>query len=126
MCHFYSWVLFLNIDQLSRLAGSTFHSAVYLSNFYFWAESGYFDADSIQKPLLHTWSLSVEEQFYLFWPLTLALFSKFMNSVKGVVCIIAIALMSFALNLLFSASSSALFFLFPFRVFEFSIGAMLV
>lgn len=38
-----------------------------------WSEAGYFDAEAIRKPLLHLWSLGVEEQFYLFWPLLLAL-----------------------------------------------------
>src|SRR5262249_48529644 len=44
-------------------------SSAFVSNIYFWKTSGYFAADSHTKPLLHTWSLSVEEQFYLFAPL---------------------------------------------------------
>lgn len=50
---------------------SAFFSSVYLSNFYFLSKEGYFDVSAIQKPLLHTWSLSVEEQFYLVVPLLL-------------------------------------------------------
>ncbi len=42
-----------------------------VSNFLFWLQSGYFDAAAETKPLLHTWSLGVEEQFYFVWPLTL-------------------------------------------------------
>jgi peptidoglycan/LPS O-acetylase OafA/YrhL len=48
------------------LAGSAF-----VSNFAFWFEAGYFDASATSKPLLHLWSLAIEEQFYLFWPFTL-------------------------------------------------------
>ncbi|HSK29273.1 MAG TPA: acyltransferase family protein, partial [Candidatus Limnocylindria bacterium] len=50
---------------------SAFFSSIYLSNFYFLSKQGYFDVDAYQKPLLHTWSLSVEEQFYFVVPLLL-------------------------------------------------------
>lgn len=45
---------------------------VFLSNFILWREAGYFDATAETKPLLHLWSLAIEEQFYIFWPLILA------------------------------------------------------
>ncbi|HSH93861.1 MAG TPA: acyltransferase, partial [Roseimicrobium sp.] len=49
---------------LTLLARSAFVQALMCSNFHFWMESGYFDTASTTKPLLHTWSLAVEEQFY--------------------------------------------------------------
>ncbi len=49
----------------------------FYSNILFWSESGYFDAASITKPLLHTWSLAVEEQFYIFFPLLLITIHRF-------------------------------------------------
>ena len=54
-----------------QLAEHTVAAALFAANIVFWLESGYFDAAAIDKPLLHLWSLGLEEQFYLFWPLTL-------------------------------------------------------
>jgi peptidoglycan/LPS O-acetylase OafA/YrhL len=47
--------------------------SVFASNIFFWRQSGYFDTDADLKPLLHTWSLGVEEQFYLAFPILLLL-----------------------------------------------------
>lgn len=60
-------------EPLEALGESSLFAVFSLSNLLFYSQSGYFDSDSIQKPLLHTWSLGVEEQFYLFWPLFLFL-----------------------------------------------------
>ena len=59
--------------ELAETAESGIYALFSLANFNFWLESGYFDAAADAKPLLHTWSLSVEEQFYLFWPALLLL-----------------------------------------------------
>ena len=56
-------------QRLVTYGGSMIHSVLSFSNVYFFFQSGYFDVDSGLKPLLHTWSLGVEEQFYLIWPL---------------------------------------------------------
>src|SRR5580698_8696375 len=53
---------------LLRFAISLLATAGFVSNFHFWGEAGYWAADSVDKPLLHTWSLAVEEQFYLLFP----------------------------------------------------------
>jgi len=58
-------------QDFGRLGLSTLSTVFGVSNIFFWMESGYFDIDSFRKPLLHTWSLSVEMQFYLIWPLIL-------------------------------------------------------
>ncbi len=114
------------------------------SNIFFWTESGYFDSDSLLKPLLHTWSLGVEEQFYLFWPILVTAIMLCTNR-KGLLVVTAtLFLISFYLNYLsISAnlddiidvsasfvpsfnSPSAIFYLLPFRIFEFCIGASLI
>ena len=106
----------LNDFSLSQIAAST-----YVSNIYFWSVADYFDTESIVKPLLHTWSLSVEEQFYLVWPLLLFLiFGR-----NQLLIIVTLAVMSLlAAELTYEHSPSTVFYFFPFRVFEFAIGAM--
>ena len=64
------WYLLIPAD-LKLLGKHTFAGSVFLSNFAFWNEAGYFDATAATKPLLHLWSLAIEEQFYIFWPLIL-------------------------------------------------------
>lgn len=104
-------------------------SAISLSNFLFWSESGYFDAASQTKPLLHTWSLSVEEQFYLVWPAFLFLCHRLAGR-RGILWgVVGSGLISFLCNHLAVAGlgvgyQADLFFLPHFRVFEFALGAL--
>jgi len=59
-------------SELKEYSWSLIAAVFSVSNFFFWSQAGYFDALASSKPLLHTWSLAVEEQFYLFFPLLLA------------------------------------------------------
>ena len=68
----------------------------FISNFFFWTESGYIGATSESIPLLHTWSLGVEEQFYIFYPLFLIFFWKFKKNYL-ILSIILLAILSFIL-----------------------------
>ena len=63
------WLLLPN--ELEELGKSSVAQALLLANVYFWRDTGYFAGPAEFKPLLHTWSLAVEEQFYLFFPLVL-------------------------------------------------------
>lgn len=65
----YLWAwFFLLPDEFRMLGKSMVASAAFVSNFLSWHEVGYFDALGEEKPLLHLWSLDVEEQFYIAWP----------------------------------------------------------
>lgn len=101
------------------LAGSAF-----LSNFAFWQEAGYFDAASATKPLLHLWSLAIEEQFYVFWPLALFLVHRW--QVNPLRFIFAVLLLSFAINMAIVKGNATAAFYNPLsRFWELMIGAML-
>src|SRR6266513_4378174 len=115
------WVLPAAYAQLSS---DVFASAVFFANIALLLQSGYFDVEAARKPLLHLWSLGIEEQFYLFWPLMLMLVARLRLSLLAVACVIGLA--SFALNVaLIGANPVATFYL-PFtRAWELLAGAAL-
>lgn len=120
------YLLFAPAD-LERLGGSAFYAVLSLSNFFFWLESGYFDASAGSKPLLHTWSLSVEEQFYYVWPICLVLLCRLKNKNLIPVYAAVAGLVSLVLTeRMLDNDASGAFFLLPFRVAEFSIGVIAV
>jgi len=80
--------------------------AGFVSNFAFWNEAGYFDNAAETKPLLHLWSLGIEEQFYIFWPVLLGLAWKRKWRVLAVVG--TVAAMSFLLNVTTIHSNEAI------------------
>jgi peptidoglycan/LPS O-acetylase OafA/YrhL len=73
-CATFGWIR-LNGEEYSALGKHIAGGAGFIANLLLWSESGYFDAGAETKPLLHLWSLGVEEQFYLIWPMLLLLFS---------------------------------------------------
>ena len=117
-----------------------FASTISLSNIYFWNNTGYFDIDAKSNPLLHIWSLSVEEQFYLFWPAILVFIFTRKNRLAAPLAIIGLGFASYFASSYFSdgmhisvagfekeaEGMPTLFYLTPFRIFEFAIGAILV
>ena len=113
-------------DDLKRVGVSGFYSSISVSNVFFWFESDYFDRASEAKPFLHTWSLSVEEQFYLIWPTLLVVFYLIGKSTGVALGLVLISALSFvSAILLHNTHPQAVFYLTPFRVYQFGIGALL-
>ena len=73
-------------QAFAQLGSDSFASAAFLANIALLLQSGYFDIESAKKPLLHLWSLGIEEQFYLFWPLLLMLAARFRMSIMAMAC----------------------------------------
>jgi peptidoglycan/LPS O-acetylase OafA/YrhL len=120
-------VLILSPDALIRLSSSTIASILSIANIRFWMVSGYFDVDASLKPLLHFWSLSVEEQFYLFWPIILVSLAKIFRSQRTIFCLLLLlTLVSFSVaQYLMDDRASLVFYWVPFRAYEFLIGGLL-
>ena len=97
-----------------------------ISNFLFLRETdNYFAPEVSELPLLHTWSLAVEEQFYLFWPLMLILLTKFPKVIAGIIVGIAFVGFSGLSQWMAGNYAAAAYYLLPARVFELMMGSLL-
>jgi peptidoglycan/LPS O-acetylase OafA/YrhL len=107
------------------LGRSAIMQSIFSSNFHFWSESGYFDGPAEMKPLLHTWSLAVEEQFYFIFPaLMVLLWKRSILSAKRVIFLLW--WVSFAASVVgVFYFASATFYLLPMRAWELLSGALL-
>jgi len=122
-CHVFGWFALLS-NEYKALGKHIAASTAFIPNFIFWSESGYFDYAADAKPLLHLWSLGIEEQFYLFWPIVIWLGLKYRVSVFKVG--IATFLGSLLLNLMMiEQSPSAAFFSPLTRMWELLAGCLL-
>lgn len=111
--------------DIANFGWSLAAAATSLANVLFWREAGYFEAASETKPLLHTWSLGVEEQFYLAYPLVLGLIHRLWPRRRRVVFVLLLV-SSLLLALWASVTRpSAAFYLAPFRAWELMLGGAL-
>jgi len=114
----------LTADEYTQLGKHIGGGAAFVSNLLLYRESGYFDTAADMKPMLHLWSLAIEEQFYIFWPLMLAFAWKRKWSFLRATA--AIGILSFLVNLyLVHRDPSAAFYWPISRFWELMIGGVL-
>lgn len=120
------WFLLLD-NTFARLANEVFHASILVSNIAYYQQAGYFDVSSLQKWLLHTWSLSVEWQFYLLYPIVLAPLYRYLHLNVIKLVILAATVLSFALAVYASSRwPSAAYYLLPTRAWEMLAGALII
>jgi peptidoglycan/LPS O-acetylase OafA/YrhL len=116
------WTLY--DDEFRQLWNHVAGGAAFVANIVEWREAGYFDALTAEKPLLHLWSLGVEEQFYIVWPLMLWVAWKLRTNL--VFPVMLVGLFSFALNIwIVRFNASAAFYSPVTRFWELSAGSFL-
>jgi peptidoglycan/LPS O-acetylase OafA/YrhL len=118
--------ILLGSGELIFYGKSLVASGAFASNIFFGHRIGYFDAASAEQPLLHIWSLAVEEQFYIVWPAVLvAINSRFTERTKtAVLAAMLVASLAYS-QFLVQHSREAAFYLTPSRAWELLLGALL-
>lgn len=122
-CYVFGWLNLL-ADDFAQLGKHIAGGAGFVSNLVLWNESGYFDKAAEVKPLLHLWSLGIEEQFYIFWPLLIYFISRWPKRI--LLAIVLVTTVSFVLNLATVHAFPVATFYSPFtRFWELLIGSLL-
>jgi peptidoglycan/LPS O-acetylase OafA/YrhL len=120
----FGWFFELNYS-FSTISKHIIASLSFFSNMTYWKESGYFDAVSHEKWLLHSWSLSVEWQFYILYPLVLVAMKKLMPVKAVKITILITTILSFVLCILASYKwPTAAYYLLPARAWEMMLGGL--
>ncbi len=118
------WLL-LFPSEFKELSKQVLYSQTYVANIYFWQNINYFGLQVDNVPLLHMWSLAVEEQFYLFYPFFLIIVYRYFKGYIGLILFTSITI-SFLLNIIFvDIKPEATFYLFPTRAWELLLGGVL-
>jgi len=119
----------LTPDEYQTLGASAAYSSAFMANVYFWLHTSYFDQYANTMPLLHLWSIGVEEQFYLIWPLFMVLVWRYVRLSQSA-ALVALACATILLAILcvvWTGIDSKSAFYLPFtRLWEFALGASLL
>lgn len=108
--------------ELKQITDQSFYVITISSNIFLWMQDPYIDLSSQLNPLLHTWSLSIEEQYYLFYPLALFLSLKF-GSKRTLILTLSVIAIASLIGFLFEDPHDR-FYLIQYRIWEFVIGAL--
>lgn len=112
-------------SELEELGRTIAAASLFVSNIYFWRTTNYFNQDQSAQPLLHTWTLSVEEQFYIVLPIMLMIagvwFRRFVPHIIAALIVGSFVICLWAMT----KSETAAFYLLPFRAWEFAAGAFI-
>ena len=124
LCIPFAWILLLP-HELIDFGKSLMATSLFSSNILFWLESDYFAADAELIPLIHTWSLAIEEQFYLFFPLIMIFFwvigKRHLFWILSIIAIVSFTLTEWG----WRHFPEANFYLIPSRAWELMIGALI-
>ena len=119
-----AWYLFLP-DAMVMFSKSLIAASTFTSNIYFWRTSGYFDIANEIKPLIHTWSLAVEEQYYILYPLLLILIFRIRKKIIAPFLVILLILSITYSQWLSTRFPAFNFYMLPTRIWELLIGALI-
>lgn len=111
-------------SDFTRVAKSGLYALASASNIYFSNSAGYFDTSQETNPLLHTWSLAVEQQFYLIWPILIVASVKFAKKITGLVIAVIAIISLIASQWAITNMQVEAYYLMPFRVFELGFGGV--
>lgn len=118
-----AWKLLLP-TEMQKFAESVSAVSIFSSNFLFWRQNGYFDTAAELKPLLHTWSLAIEEQFYVFFPISVLVIWRKRRSLLVHALLLMAILSLTAAHWAAQVKPTANFFLLPTRAWELILGAL--
>lgn len=125
-CIFAGWLI-MSPDEYRLLGKHIAGGSVYISNFILWFEAGYFDVSSETKPLLHLWSLGIEEQFYIVWPFVILILLKLKLRLETFLFLFFLG--SFGLNayraFITTGALNGTFYAPPTRFWELAVGGVL-
>lgn len=122
-CLPFAWILLIP-KQMEDFSQSLVAAATFSSNLLFWLESGYFSQDASLKPLLHTWSLAVEEQFYIGFPILMMALWRFKAAILFVATAVLFVLSLALAQWLVHSEPETAYFLLPTRGWEILLGSL--